>query len=222
MTLPDVGDGVAPTHEFEESVASLIEEARRTHPGVAAAESQLSAARAKIDQSRAEGLPRLSLVAQYNYNNQPTSLQLGYPVFPACHREWYLGLQVTIPVFAGFARTYQIRQAEAQTELQQDLLNEARQQAGLDVWTSDQSLRGATKNLDNSATLLTLAQRSYAAAQRRYQASVGGILELLVAQSALANAKKQRIQALTDWRSARLQLAAKLGRLGMWNIGSNP
>jgi outer membrane protein len=47
---------------------------------------------------------------------------------------------------------------------------------------------------------------------------VGNILELLNAQSSLAAAKRERIQSLTDWRSARLQLAAKLGRLGMSSI----
>ncbi|GJH22525.1 hypothetical protein CBA19CS22_38305 [Caballeronia novacaledonica] len=157
-------------------------------------------------------------MAQYNFNNQPTSLQLGFPVFPATHREWYLGFQVTIPFFEGFARTYHVRQAEAQTEVQVELLAEARQQVGLDVWNAYQSLQSATKNLDNGANLLTLAQHSYETALRRYQIGVGSILELLNAQSALANAKKQRIQSLTDWRSARLQLASKLGRFGVKTV----
>jgi outer membrane protein len=222
LTLPDVGDGVTANREFGDSVDALIAEARRSYPGVQAAEAQVAAARAKAAQTRAEGLPRLNLVAQYNYNNQPTSLQLGFPVFPASHREWYLGLQVTIPLFEGFARTYQVRQADAQTTLQLDLLDEARQQVGLDVWNAYQMLQGATRNLDNSATLLGLAQRSYDAAGHRYQVGVGNILELLNAQSALAGAKRQRIQALTDWRSARLQLAAKLGTLGMWRLDDAP
>lgn len=218
ITMPDVGDGVRPDHEFGDSVAALIEDAQRYYPSIAAAENQVAAARAKAEQTRAEGLPRLSLVAQYNFNNQPTSLQLGFPVFPATHREWYLGFQVTIPIFEGFTRTYQVQQANAQTELQNDILAETRRQVGLDVWNSYQSLQSATKNLNNSANLLTLAEQSHEAAQRRYQIGVGSILELLNAQSALANAKKQRIQALTDWRSARLDLAAKLGKLEMSSI----
>ncbi|MBK3745898.1 TolC family protein, partial [Paraburkholderia aspalathi] len=133
-----------------------------------------------------------------------------------------VGVQLTIPIFEGFGRTYQIRQAEAQTELQRDTLDEVQQQVGLDVWTSYQALQTSTHNLDNSATLLDVAHRSYMAAQRRYQVGVGNILELLNAQSSLAGAKRQRIQALTDWRSARLQLASKLGKLGMWDIVDQP
>ena len=218
VTLPDVGDGVAPDSEYDNSISELIRQAKRSHPSVVAAEAQVEAAEAKVKQTRAEGMPSLSFVAKYSQNNQPTSLQIGYPQFPANGHEWYLGLQLTIPFFEGFGRTYQIRQAEAQTELQRDTLDEVRQQVGLDVWTSYQALQTSTQNLGNSATLLDIAQRSYTAAQHRYQVGVGNILELLNAQSSLAGAKRKRIQALTDWRSARLQWAAKLGRLGMWSI----
>jgi len=43
---------------------------------------------------------------------------------------------MTIPIFEGFGRSYQIREAEAQTLVQQSDLADARLQAGLDVWTS--------------------------------------------------------------------------------------
>lgn len=218
LSLPDVGDGVAPTRQFTDSVAELMKEAQRTHPAIVAAQARVAAARAKARQIRADGLPRLSLVAQYNYNNQPTSLQLGYPVFPARHSEWYLGIQVTIPIFEGFTRTYLTHGAEAQTDLQAALLEETRQQVGLEVWNSYQALQSATSNLGNSAKLLSLAQRSQKVARQRYKMGVGNIQELLNTQSSLATAKQKRIQALTDWRSTRLQLAAKLGNLGMWSL----
>ena len=54
--------------------------------------------------------------------------------------------------------------------------------------------------------------------QGRYKGGVGNILELLNAQSALANAEQQQIQAQSNWRIARLQLVASLGRLGVWAI----
>lgn len=221
VALPDVADGVAPDAQFDESVADLISDAKRFHPSVAAAEAQMEAAEAKVRQTRAEGMPSVSFVAKYSWNNQPTTLEVGQPQFPATTREWYLGIQVTIPFFEGFGRTYEIHRAEAEAEKQRDVLDEARQQVGLDVWTSYQALQAAGENATNSATLLDVAQKSYVAAQRRYEIGVGSILELLNAQSSLAEAKRQRIQALTDWRSERLQLAAKLGRLGMWDILPN-
>ncbi|WP_233829215.1 TolC family protein [Paraburkholderia sp. ZP32-5] len=218
LSLPPVGDGVKPGAEFTESVDELIREAKRTHPSVRAAQAQLEAASEKTKQTRAAGLPTLSLVSKYSWNNQPTTLEVGTPQFPASGREWYIGFQIAIPIFEGFTRTYQIHDTEARTELQRYTLNEVEQQVGLDVWTSYQTLKTATDNLDNTAMLLDIAQRSYDAAQGRYQVGVGSIVELLNAQSSLAAAKRQRIQSLTDWRSARLQLASKLGTLGISDI----
>lgn len=222
VTLPNVADGVKPDGEFSESIEELILEAKRTHPTVLAAQAQLEAAEAKVTQTRAEGLPNLSFVAKYSWNNQPTTLEVGVPQFPANGREWYLGFQLTIPIFEGFTRTYQVHEATAKVELQRDTVNEVEQRVGLDVWTAYQAVKTATDTLDDTAMLLDVASRSYGAAERRYQVGVGNILELLNAQSSLAAAKRQRIQSLTDWRSARLQLAAKLGRLGMSDLVARP
>ncbi len=215
MTLPDVDDGLKPDETFRQSVAALIDEAVRRHPSVRAAEAQLKAAEATVRQTEAEGLPSLSLVGKSSRNNQPVSESLGLPTYRAMATDNYIGLQVTVPLFEGFARNYKVRQAKAQTEEQQFTVEETRRQVGLDVWTSYQTLRTSTENLLNSAKLLEIAQQSYTVAQHRYATGVGAMIELLNAQSALAGARRQRIQSLTDWRTSRLQLAAKLGQLDM-------
>jgi len=219
ISLPDVNEGVMTSAAFTQSLDELIADAKQTHPSVRAAQAQLDAALAKVTQLAAAGLPTVSLTGKYSWNNQLVSPSLGEAGLPATASDKYIGVQVTVPIFEGFSRTYQVRQAEAQAELARATLDEARQKVGLDVWSSDHALRTATENIANSATLLEIAQRSYDASLHRYLAGVGNILELLTAQSALASAKKQRVQALTDWRTARLQLAATLGRLGMGSIG---
>jgi outer membrane protein len=213
ITLPAVTAGVQPDTAFTESVGELIDEATHAHPSVLAAQAEVDAAVAKVDQTRAQGLPNISLVSKYSRDNQPASLGLGILEFPATGHEWYVGVQVTIPFFEGFTRTYQIRQTQAQLEKQRDALEDARQQVGLEVWNSYQAVQTSTDSVKDSATLLDIAQRSFTAAQHRYQAGVGNILELLNAQTALANAQQQRVQALADWRAARLRLAGSLGRL---------
>ncbi|MFM0074600.1 TolC family protein [Paraburkholderia sediminicola] len=218
IAVPPVNDGVAPDLDFSESVTELIQQAEQQHPSVAAARAQLEAAVAKEQQTRAQGWPTLNFVAKYSQNNQPASLGLGEPQFPATGHDWYFGVQVQIPLFEGFGRTYQARQAHAQVEVQQYTLDEATQQVGLDVWKTYQSLQTDLQNTGNTAALLNIAQRSFDAAKHRYTAGVGNILELLHAQSQLADAHQQRIQALTDWRAARLQLAAKLGRLDLQDL----
>lgn len=213
LAMPAVDTGAQPDATFTDSIDDLIAIVRQTHPSVLAAQAQVDAAVSKVAQTRAEGLPSFSLVSKYSRNNQPASLGLGIPEHPATGHEWYVGFQLTIPFFEGFGRMYHVRQAEAQVELQRDTLSEARQQVGLDVWTAYETLQTSTDTLKRDNALLDIARRSFAAAQHRYGEGVGNILELLNSQSALANAEQQHIQALTDWRAARLRLAGSLGRL---------
>ncbi|MBV8466658.1 MAG: TolC family protein, partial [Burkholderiales bacterium] len=133
-------------------------------------------------------------------------------------RDRYVGVQLDIPLFEGLTRTYQIRQAQAQVEVQKANLVDAEQQVAQEVWRSYQQLQTDVENLRNSAILLDSAQQSFDAAQHRYDRGVGNILELLNAQTALANAKQQRVQALADWRIGKVQLMGSLGRLALGRL----
>jgi outer membrane protein len=218
LTVPSVLASPKPDHAWQESVSDMISEVRSTHPAVLAAEAQYEAARAKVVQARAEGLPTVSLVAKYGTNNQPASLGLGIPTYPATGHDAYIGIQVNFPFFEGFGRHYQIHQVEAQAEREQVAMDGTRDQVALDVWKAWQTMQTATASVEQNGKLLAIAERAFEAAQHRYKASVGDILELLNTQTALANAKLRRIQALTDWHDARIELAAKLGQLGMTDV----
>ncbi|WP_423391954.1 TolC family protein [Burkholderia sp. LMG 21824] len=218
--VPAVTETVIPGKTFTESIARLIDEVKRTHPSVVAAQAQYDAAVAKVAQTRAQGLPSISLVGKYSRDNQPQSLGLGLPTYPSTGHDAYIGIQVSIPIFEGFGRGYQIDQARAVAERQQDTLEETRLKVGLDVWNSYYALEAASESAAHSTSLLAIAQQAYTAAEHRYNVGVGNILELLNTQTTLANAKERKIQALTDWDNARIDLAAKLGRLDMSSIST--
>lgn len=219
IVLTDIEEGAMAGPPFQSSVEALMAEATERHPSVVAAKAQWNAAKAKEAQIAAEGLPKLSLTSRYGRNNQPVSSGFGANSFPAQGREFYIGVQLQIPLFEGFSRNYQIREAAAERQRQGEALAEVRQGVGLEVWKSYQALQASTENIRHSAELRTIADKSFEAARRRYVMGVGSILELLNAQNALTDANQLRIDALAEWRSARLQLAEKLGRLGMWQLG---
>lgn len=213
LDLPEVGAGVEPDDDFRQSVAALIDEAVRHHPALRAVQAQAQAAQAEIRQTEAEGLPSVSLIGHYSRDTQPIAESLGLPTMAATRSDYYAGLQLTIPLFEGFSRTYKIHAARAEAERQRAAVDETRDKIALDVWTAYQALTMTTRNLGASAELLRVAQRSFDAAQNRYRTGVGSMIELLNAQSAVAGARRQRIRSLTDWRASRLDLAASLGRL---------
>jgi outer membrane protein TolC len=59
------------------------------------------------------------------------------------------------------------------------------------------------------------AEQSERVASARYQAGVGSMLDALVAQSALASARQQRVQASYNWNIDRATLAQTMGSLDM-------
>jgi len=221
VTVPSVAQRQAPDIQFNESIERLITQVKASHPSVLAAEAQVDAARAKVEQARANGMPSVSLVGKYSRSNQPQSLGLGMSTFPATGHDSYIGVQVTIPLFEGFSAHYQVDQARAEQERQEDVLDDARRQVAVDVWNSYYSLLTATENVSNSEKTLRVSQRAFEAAQHRYNAGVGSVLELLNTQTALASARQRRVQALTDRDYLRLDFAAKLGRLDIGDVSDS-
>ncbi|MGF7192240.1 outer membrane protein [Robbsia andropogonis] len=215
ISLPTVEAGVKPDAMFEETVDALIASAKASYPSIRAAQAELDAAQAKVRQTRAEGLPKLELVAEYSHNNQPTTLAVGVPQFPASGHEWYLGLQVTIPIFEGFVRNYQIREAHAQADYQQEVLREAQIKVASDVWAAYQALQTATKSLASNEALIDISRKSYEVSAQRYAKGVGNILELLNGLTTYSKARVSWIRAMNDWRAARLALAGRLGKVSI-------
>ena len=75
------------------------------------------------------------------------------------------------------------------------------------------TLRTATDRVRTSRDLLASAIQSEEVARGRYKEGVGSIVDLLVAQSALATARSQDVDSRWQWRSALAQLAHDVGVL---------
>jgi len=192
-----------PDATFERDIEALIAEARRRRPDLQAAEAQVRAAQANVDYTRASGRPTLSL------NTGPSWQDTG----SISSNSSSIGLTLTLPLFSGFETTYRVRAAEARVDTASAQQEALRQQVALDVWTNYQSLLTATHSIRTTADLLASAEQSERVALGRYKAGVGTILDVLNAQSALAAARVQRIQAALDWYVSRAALAKAVGSL---------
>jgi len=195
---------LAPETGFEANIAELIATAKQRRPDLAAAEAQVRAAEAGIDATRASGRPTLSLTAGKTY------LDSG---LPDAARGQTVGITLNIPLFSGFNTTYKIRAAEAQRDLRAAQRDQLSKQVSLDVWRSYYALQTSTESVRATRALLASAEQSEKVAAGRYRAGVGGILDLLNAQSALASARLQHIQSRYNWHLAKAALAQAMGQL---------
>lgn len=222
LTVPPAALNAHPRPDFTESLVQLMAEAKRDHPSVAQAESELAAARADERAARSRGYPSVSLVGDLSRSNEPLTPSLGSPSVPGSVSDRSIGIEIDVPISDLLWKRGIIDEAQAHVRIQQEAVYGAEQQVAADVWNSYTALRAGTDNLANSEALLASARASLEASQHRYTGGAGNILELLSAQTAYANAEQQRIQSLSDWRIARLALAGSLGRLGMWAIQGPP
>lgn len=200
LAAPPAGQ---PDAAFAQDVAALIAEAEARRPDLKAAEAQVRAAEAGVDLARAQGRPTITVSAA------PTWAE----VDRVAANGGVVGVTVNLPLFTGFDTTYRVRAAEAQVDLRAAQRDSLRNQVALDVWRAYQSLTTATQSLRTTLDLVASAEQSERVALGRYKAGVGNVLDLLTAQSALAAARLQRIQAALDWYVFRATLAQAVGAL---------
>ena len=83
------------------------------------------------------------------------------------------------------------------------------------VFVSYYALQTAEQRVATADDLLVSAQQSVQVAAGRYREGVGSIIDLLTAQTALANARAQQVQSRWQWYTSLAQLARDAGVLGV-------
>jgi outer membrane protein TolC len=194
-------------HLITESVDSLMSLATRTRPDLAAVRAQAAAAAAQVRVARSAFMPTFSVAANGADYSSDVSAFAG--------RSYALSVGLNFPLFSGFSRSYDARAAGDELDAANARAESARQQIGLQVFTAYYSLQTATDRMRTATDLLASATESESVARGRYREGVGSIVDLLIAQSALADARAQMVQTRWQWRGALAQLAHDVGVLGL-------
>ena len=199
--------GPIPVRTLAVSVDSVINEALRNRPDLQAARAQAEAAAQSIRVAKSAELPSLSF-------NSNAGRQFSNPrLFAGPSYSLQLGL--SIPIFNGFSHQYDVSAARAQADAVAAVADQTRQQVVTEVFTSYYALQTAQARVATADDLLASAQQSLQVAQGRYREGVGSIIDVLTAQSALANARAQQVQARWQWYTSLAQLARDAGVLGV-------
>lgn len=199
--------------ELNQDITTLINEAIARRPDLIASEAQVKAAEASILSSRAAAKPTVNLAMSNAWQDGSQLSSINTTT---------VGLNVTIPLFIGYAPSYRIQSALANADVKIAQRDRLKLQVSLDVWGAYQSLRTAIESVNASNALVRSAEESARVALGRYKAGVGNIIDTLSAQSALANAHQQIVQSTLNWNIARASLAQAIGGLDNAMILSLP
>jgi outer membrane protein TolC len=198
--------GATPLAVLAENVDSLIARAVESRPDVMAARSTARQSAQQVRVAQSALLPSVTMGASRGqaFSNN-TSLE---------GTTFALTFGVSVPLFSGLSRESDVAAAKENAAVAAARAEQSRLNAAAQVWTSYWALQTATQRVTTAGELLASATQSEEVARGRYAEGVGSIIDLLTAQSALADARAQAIQSRWTWYLALAQLARDAGVLG--------
>ncbi|MGI4727846.1 MAG: TolC family protein [Janthinobacterium lividum] len=163
-----------------------------------------------VKNRQSQYLPSLSAnasLASAYQNNRFGQLFNSY--FPSS----YIGLTLNVPVFNGFQRLNQIRQAKITYTQSQNNLTELKNSLNLQASQASITFINGLQTLNNQKNSRVLAEEVLRVSKIKYQQGVGSSIEVTQAQTDLENADNQYIQGLYDALVSKVDLDRAYGRI---------
>ena len=173
------------------SLPDWIARAEQNSPQITSLKAQLEVARLEVDKNQSGHFPTLDAIAQLSRSQSESvsNTQNRY-------NNASVGLQLSVPLFAGGAVSSSIRQALAARDRAEQLLEAGRRDLGLRV---HKEFRGLTENIPKISALeqaLRSADQLLLSSSRSFQAGSRTVVDVL-------NAEQKRTVVLRDLAQAR-------------------
>lgn len=161
-------------------------------------------ARLNYSATKLERVPSVSAFA--NYGDLGSGITNALPTRT-------VGVSLRVPIFDGGRRDARRAESASQYREEKIRLLDLRDQVELEVRTSLDGLRSADAQVKTAEEGLQLSENELAQAERRYRAGVTNSIEVTDAQTRLARARDNRINALYNYNLARIDLGTATGTI---------
>lgn len=125
----------------------------------------------------------------------------------------FIGLQLNVPIFSGFQRTYQVKQARVALQKTNNILNMAKNGFLLQQEQARITYQNSLKSLNNQKANMDLAREVLRVSRIKYKEGVGSSIEVTQAQTELETAENNYIQALYNALVSKVDLDNAYGRI---------
>lgn len=202
---------IPPPEPYDQQV--WINQAKENNPAVRAAQAALLVAEAAVGKSRAEHAPTLDLVASYgeNYSSGSTTMPTDFASRGLSNQ---VGIQYTVPLFAGGAPSARVAEAVANKYRAGAELEVARRRAATDARVA---FAGVVNGLAQIVALVTAVDSSLSAVNGRhagYKAGVYSNIDVLNAEQQFYTVQRDLVKARYETLLQALKLKAAAGILG--------
>jgi outer membrane protein len=191
-----------------ERLDTLIDEASRTRPDLLAARDAVDAAKAQEHAAARENDPTLRLHAAYGLNN-------GFePNIYATRGNWSAGISLDVPIFDGNRTRSKTEEMTALREAVEERYRDLARTAEAEVRQAIEGVESAKSKVYSTDMQVRQAEAAVANARVRYDSGAGTNLDLLDAETNVAAARLQQLQAHYQLTMAAAVLDAAAGRFG--------
>ena len=176
--------------------------------GIELVEIQADQLASTVKMYKAAYLPTLSAAFSYNMIAMTNDFKFSeYKWSPYS----YVGLSLNIPIFTGFKRHYDVKQAKVQA-VELDLQRiEAERQLKIAIRQYLNTMETSMNSYNAAAEAVGLARKAYDIAAKSYKIGKGTITEMNDAQLTLTQASLQQSQAVYNFIVAKSNLEKTLG-----------
>ncbi len=126
---------------------------------------------------------------------------------------WTALFSVSFPIFNGYLTKNQVRNAEANVELSRAQLLQTELSMIQSVTTAHMGVKTAAMNMNDSGEYLKAAELEFNIALTNYKVGTMTILNVINAQSSVADARAKKANAQKDWFLSLAQIAYATGSL---------
>lgn len=154
-------------------------------------------------------LPTLNFFGNYGYTLY--NMVKLYDPQDKWQKSSMLGVNLNVPIFTGFQRKNQLKQAQYTLEKNKNDIDNLKMALTLEKENARITLRNNLLALTNQKENMTLAENVYNTARIKYNEGVGTNLEVMNAEASLKEAQTNYFSALYDVMTAKIDLQKALG-----------
>ncbi len=191
------------------SLDELFAQAQKTRPDLLRATANKDAAWHRRNSTFLSNLPTISASGSLQWNDTPSeTFNAGNDKISGS-----IGIRASMPLFAGFANMYNLRNAQVNYERAIETERATNDNAALDVFSAYHNYKTAQTVLKQTETLLKSATESERVTAGMYRVGRATMLDWQTAQSELMTAEKQNNAARYDLFTKRAAVALSVGEI---------
>jgi outer membrane protein len=187
--------------KFDLSFENALDRAYLQRSDLRSIIAKKEAAKESISLAQKGYLPTFSGTANYFYTGT------GFPL----NNGWNMGANMLLPLFSGFATTYQVAEARNNVDVFSAQERSLKQDVLLQVQQGFLNLRQADESLSTAELLVKQAEENLGLANGRYRAGVGNPIEVTDSGAALSTASQSYVAALHDYKVAAATIEKAIG-----------